>query len=113
MTPSRFPACLTGFFIVIMLLAASAMPVFAERAEPQTIPPSIGIQLDKSIKDYVDWYEAENCEFFLPGDMSFCHAGEYKEARRFCFGDIDGDGTDDIAVRYTRESFCCGNNYYF
>lgn len=45
--------------------------------------------------------------------MSFCHAGEYKEARRFCLGDIDGDGTDDIAVRYTLESFCGGNNTYF
>ena len=68
------------------------------------------MQLDAYIKRYIDKYERENCE---PEPGSTCRGTEYKKARRFCFGDIDGDGKDDIAVLYTIEGFCCGNNYHF
>jgi hypothetical protein len=67
-------------------------------------------QLDTHIKRYIDWYEAANCEQ-EPG--STCRGIEYREGRSFCFGDINGDGKEDIAVLYTLEGFCCGNNYEY
>lgn len=84
--------------------------VGTNEARSQMVPASVQAQLDAYIKGYIDWYEEKNCE---PEPGSKCRGTEYRKARRFSFGDIDGDGKDDIAVLYTIEGFCCGNNYQF
>jgi hypothetical protein len=71
------------------------------------VPLSVETQLDAHIKQYIDWYEAKYCK---PEPGSTCRGTEYPDARRFCFGDLNGDGREDIAVLYEIESFCCGNN---
>ena len=70
-------------------------------------------QLDAYIERYIAQREAEDCEPPEPGEDRTCRGSEYRAARRPCFGDIGGHGKKDIAVLYTLESFCCGNNYEF
>jgi hypothetical protein len=84
---------------------------YAKEAQQKAVPAEVQAQLSAYINKYIDAYEAKNCGEAPPGNT--CRGTEYKKARRFCFGDIDSDGRDDIAVLYTIESFCCGNNYYF
>lgn len=95
------------FTTIVVFLTSS---VHGEGTKTQDIPQTVQAQLDFHIKQYIDKYEKEHCE--MPPD-SKCRGTEYKKARRFCFGDIDGDGKDDIAVLYIIEGFCCGNNYHF
>ena len=97
-------------FMVIILIST----LFSNDARGDThrvIPAEVHEQLEAHIKKYIDAYEAKYCTDAPPGNT--CRGTEYKDARRFYFGDIDGDGREDIAVLYTIESFCCGNNYYF
>jgi hypothetical protein len=101
------------FSIVIIYTTIVDFPtssVHGAETKTQEIPKTAQVQLDSHIKHYIDQYEKENCEM-PPG--SECKGTEYKKARRFCVGDIDGDGKNDIAVLYTIESLCCGNNYHF
>ena len=101
------------FSIVIVcttIICLLTFSVYGEERKAQEIPQSVQVQLDSYIKQYIDNYEKENCQ---PEPGSKCRGTEYKKARRFCLGDINGDGKDDIAVLYTIESFCCGNNYQF
>ncbi len=109
---NRLFVCLAATILtmIAMVAAPSTSTAQEDLAAPRTIPSSIETQLDAHIKRYIDWYETTNCQT-EPG--STCRGTEYKEARRFCFGDIDGDGEEDISVLYTLESFCCGNNYQF
>lgn len=97
----------------IAILASMVSPSLATQTKQPVIPSSVQIQLDTYIKRYIDWYEAEYCTDRDPDDTGTCRGTEYKKARRFCVGDIDRDGTDDIAVLYTIVSFCCGNNSQF
>lgn len=107
----RFPMLTIVAGALILVVAVSlTSSIQGEQAKQREIPSSVQVQLDAYIARYIDSYEAENCEP-EPGDT--CRGSEYKKARRFCFGDIDGDGKEDIAVLYTIESFCCGNNYQF
>ena len=110
--PNRLFVCLaaTTLMMIAMVAASSTSTAQEDQAAPSTIPSSIETQLDTHIRRYIDWYEATNCQ---PEPGSTCRGTEYKEARRFCFGDIDGDGEEDISVLYTLESFCCGNSYQF
>ena len=89
---------------ILTMIATVAMPSAstgqANQAASRTIPASVEAQLDAHIKRYIDWYEAANCEQ-EPGNT--CRGIEYRKARRFCFGDINGDGKEDIAVLYTLE----------
>ncbi|MEW6740603.1 MAG: hypothetical protein ACOYU2_05910 [Nitrospirota bacterium] len=104
--PMHLLVIVAATIIVLSLLS----PVHGEDTVPQVIPSSVYIQLDAHIKRYINRYEKENCE---PEPGSTCRGTEYKKARRFCSGDIDGDAKDDIAVLYTIEGFCCGNNYHY
>lgn len=104
---------LVRLFIItaaIIIAACIPWPTLATWVPPQVIPSSVQKQLDTYVKRYIDWYEAKYCKR-EPGNT--CRGTEYREARRFSSGDIDGDGKEDIAVLYTLESFCCGNNYQF
>ena len=99
----RFSIIIVCTTIIVSLTSS----VYSEERKTQEIPQAVQVQLDSHSKQYVDNYEKENCE-----PERKCGT-EYKEARRFCLEDIDGDGKDDIAVIYILESFCCGNNYHF
>jgi hypothetical protein len=99
--------------IIIFIIIIGFLPFSAngEVVNDQAIPQIVQTQLDTFIKRQIDRYERENCE--PDPDESSCRGTEFKKARRFCLGDLDGDGREDIAVLYTIESFCCGNNYHF
>jgi len=96
---------------IILSLGLSTFFAYGKGENGQAIPQIVQTQLDIYIKRQIDRYEKENCE--PDPDNSSCRGTEYKDARRFCLGDLDGDGREDIAVLYTIESFCCGNNYHF
>ncbi|MBF0557723.1 MAG: hypothetical protein HQL08_02970, partial [Nitrospirae bacterium] len=113
-------------FVTLLVLSLNALPNRAmaaeksesyaaegdsEKSRQETIPIDVQLQLDAHIKSYIDSYEATYCTAAVTD--SDCRGKEYKDTRRFCVGDIDGDGCDDIAVLYTIEGFCCGNNYSF
>lgn len=97
----------SGIVVVTMIATALVCPVNAGQTKQQVIPASVQAQLDNHIKQYIDWYKAKNCDDIEPG---IGYGSEYKEARRFYLGDLDGDATDDIAVLYAIEGLCCGNN---
>ncbi|MDD5169613.1 MAG: hypothetical protein PHN75_12400 [Syntrophales bacterium] len=101
-------SAIDAFVMFAMLIVSLVLPAHGEQT--QLIPQEVHVQLDSQIKSYIDWYEAKHCNA-EPG--SACRGTEYRKARKFCIGDIDGDGKNDIAVLYTIESLCCGNNYYF
>lgn len=112
MISHRYPVRLKITAIIVVALSM-AVPSLATQTKPQAIPSSVEMQLDAHVKRYIDWYEAEYCTDRDPDDTGTCRGTEYKKARRFCFGDLDGDGKEDIAALYTLESFCCGNSYQF
>ncbi|MCX5865255.1 MAG: hypothetical protein NTW42_09355 [Deltaproteobacteria bacterium] len=95
-----------GIVVVTMIATALVCPVFAGQTKQQVIPASVQAQLDDHIKQYISGYKAKNCDDLEPG---IGYGSEYKEGRRFYWGDLDGDGTDDIAVLYAIEGLCCGN----
>jgi hypothetical protein len=99
--------------VATMLLVLCSPLAHAWGAGKEAIPKSVTEQLDAYIERYVAQREAEDCEPPEPGEDTTCKGSEYRAARRFCFGDIGGHGKKDIAVLYTLESFCCGNNYEF
>jgi len=96
---------ITIFLIILFFLIS---PVYGEGTKPQEIPPDVQAQLDVHINRYINEYVKENCEL-EPG--STCVGSEYKEARRFRIGDLDGDGMDDIAALYAIGGLCCGNGW--
>lgn len=95
--------------IFLMTLFLLIPPVYGEETKPQEIPPDVQEQLDVHINRYINEYVKENCEL-EPG--STCVGSEYKKARRFRIGDLDGDGMDDIVAFYAIEGLCCGNSGY-
>ena len=99
--------------VATMLLVLCSPFAHAGGAGKEAIPKSVTQQLDANIERYVAQRESEDCEPPEPGEDRTCRGSEYRAARRFCFGDIGGHGKKDIAVLYTLESFCCGNNYEF
>ena len=99
--------------VATMLLVLCSPLAHAGSPGKQAIPKSVTEQLDAYIERYIAQREAEDCEPPEPGEDRTCKGSEYRAARRFCFGDIGGHGKKDIAVPYTLESFCCGNNYEF
>lgn len=113
MTLTRNYVPLLRIMAVIAIILSFASPSLAAQKKSRAIPPSVEAQLDAHIKHYIEECEAEECPDRGPDDHPACHGEEYKKARRFCFGDLNGDGKEDIAVLYTLESFCCGNNYQF
>lgn len=102
----------------LIVVAVTFVVIFSSLAHAggagkEAIPKSVTEQLDAYIERYVAQREAEECEPPEPGEDRTCKGTEYRAARRFCFGDIGGHGGKDMAVLYTLESFCCGNNYEF
>ena len=106
---SRFVVPLSAGALAILtaICAPLTFPAQADRTVEGTVPPSVEARLNTHIKRYIDWYEAKHCG---SNPLSTCRGTEYPDARTFCFGDIDGDDKEDIAVLYEIESFCCGNN---
>lgn len=50
---------------------------------------------------------------YIAGVAKVSDAGEYKEARKVLYSDIDGDGDDDAVVQFTIEGMGGSNNYSF
>ncbi len=94
----------------LLIISSFISYSYANILNKQEALNNIQKQLDSQIKKQIDEYESKNC---ISNPENTCRGTEYKKARKFIWGDIDIDSIDDIAVLYTIESFCCGNNYYF
>ncbi|MEN6616930.1 MAG: hypothetical protein ABFD12_10270, partial [Syntrophorhabdus sp.] len=80
----------------------------ASTAKPR-IPASVIKQLDAYIKERIKNDEAENCIRDAQEEMQ-CREDEIRESRKYCLGDINGDGRNDVAVLFILAGLCCGNS---
>lgn len=69
-------------------------------------PEQITVALDKKEGQKV-------IDRYIAGVAKVSDASEYKEARKIIYGDLDGDGDEDAAAKFTIEGMGGGNNYAF
>lgn len=94
--------------IITLAIFMTSLAFSKDAANPK-VPTSIFKQLGQYIDEQIDSDEADNCVWESEEEMK-CRESEYKKARQFRYGDINGDGRMDLAVLYVLEGRCCGNN---
>lgn len=89
-------------YFIILLLFFGVTVSNAYGGSEENLQPQIPTEVQQKLDAHIERQKAtDRC------------ATEYKKARRFHLGDINGDSKQDIAALYTIEGFNCGNNYYF
>ena len=88
------------FLIIVMFLSVAEATSYGGSKE--NLQPKFQKEVQQELDAHIEKQKgADSC------------ATEYKKARRFYWGDVNGDGKQDITVLYTIEGFNCGNNYNF
>ena len=76
--------------------------IIGEKGDMQKQRQTVGKAIEQQMNAVVE--ENKNGDRF---------AGEYRDARRYHFIDVDSDGMEDVVVFFTIEGFGGGNNYNF